>query len=154
VSRALDGRHVAALIGGGFALVVGVNLLMAVLASSTFTGSVVKNGYVASQRFNRWLEAGRTQAALGWVPEATLAGGRLQVAVNGSGGEPVTGLDARARLSHPLAAGEAAAVTLREVSPGLYSAPVVLADGQVDVAVALEAGGRRYAFTRRLVVGG
>jgi nitrogen fixation protein FixH len=154
VSRTLDGRHVALLIGGGFGLVVAVNLLMAVLASSSFTGSVVKNGYVASQSFNRWLEAGRAQAALGWVPEAAIEGDRLRIAVRTAGGAAVSGLQVRARVRHPILGGEAPAFRLGEVAPGIYEGRLVSAAGPVDAAVVLEAGARRFAFTRRLVVGG
>jgi nitrogen fixation protein FixH len=151
--RELTGRHAALLIGGGFALVVGVNLLMAVLASSTFSGSVVRNGYVASQNFNRWLEVGRVQAGLGWAPDAVIADGALRIRVTGADGGPVTGLLASARLSHPLWAGGEEVVPLRETEPGVYSGPVK-GHGAMDAAVVLEDGARRFLFTRRLVAGG
>jgi nitrogen fixation protein FixH len=154
MTRALRGRDVALLIGGGFGLVVAVNLLMAVLAASTFTGSVARNGYVASQNFNRWLAAGRAQADLGWSPQAAIDGDRLRVRVTGADGGPVTGLSATARLSHPLWAGDEQVLALGEEAPGVYLGRVRMTPGPADAAIVLQSGDRRFLFTRRLQVGG
>jgi nitrogen fixation protein FixH len=54
--RTFTGWHMALILIGFFAVVVGVNLLMARFASSTFGGVVVENSYVASQQFNGWLK--------------------------------------------------------------------------------------------------
>lgn len=60
------GRHMAAILIAFFAIVAGVNFLMARLALSTFGGVVVENSYVASQHYNRWLDEARAESALGW----------------------------------------------------------------------------------------
>ena len=48
----LTGKHVFAITAGAFAVIIGVNVLLAVKAVSTFPGLEVGNSYVASQGFN------------------------------------------------------------------------------------------------------
>lgn len=55
-SRAFTGRHMLATILTFFGVVIAVNLTMATLASTSWTGLVVENTYVASQQFNRKAE--------------------------------------------------------------------------------------------------
>ena len=47
------GRHMLAIMLAFFGVIIAVNLVMATLASKSWTGLVVKNTYVASQQFNR-----------------------------------------------------------------------------------------------------
>jgi nitrogen fixation protein FixH len=51
----LTGRKVAAIFVVFFGVIMAVNFTMASFASSTFGGVVVKNSYVASQKYNGWL---------------------------------------------------------------------------------------------------
>lgn len=64
--RPFTGRHMAAIMVAFFGVVIGVNVFMAHLATSSFTGEVVENSYVASQHFNRWLDEAKREQALGW----------------------------------------------------------------------------------------
>ena len=74
------GKHFTVIMVAFFAVVIGVNLLMARAASSTFGGVVVENSYVASQEFNTWLAEARKEKALGWSAQATrLPDGRVSV---------------------------------------------------------------------------
>ena len=66
MNRPFTGRHMAAIMVGGFGLVIAVNLLMAHYATSTFGGVVVENSYVASQKFNGWLASAEKSRELGW----------------------------------------------------------------------------------------
>jgi nitrogen fixation protein FixH len=50
--RPFTGRHMAIIMVSFFAVVIGVNLTMAMLARTSWTGLVVANSYVASQHFN------------------------------------------------------------------------------------------------------
>ena len=61
------GYHMLASIVAFFAVIMFANFTMAWFASSSWTGLVVKNSYVASQQFNERLEAARVQQARGWV---------------------------------------------------------------------------------------
>ncbi|UAB78899.1 FixH family protein [Erythrobacter sp. SCSIO 43205] len=66
----LTGRRVALIFVAGFGIVAAVNFTMASLAVGGFHGVVVNNSYVASQNFNRWLEAAEASKALGWKASA------------------------------------------------------------------------------------
>lgn len=66
----LTGRCVAMIFVAGFGIVAAVNFYMASLAVGGFHGVVVKNSYVASQKFNGWLEAAEASKALGWKASA------------------------------------------------------------------------------------
>ncbi len=66
MNRPFTGRHMAAVMVGGFGVVIAVNLMMAHYATSTFGGVVVENSYVASQKFNGWLDQARQSKSLGW----------------------------------------------------------------------------------------
>ena len=80
--RELTGRHVFLMVGGGFGVVIAVNLALAVAAVRTFPGLEVKNSYVASQLF----DAERTaQEALGWQTALSHDGGRLTLAFEEAG---------------------------------------------------------------------
>lgn len=66
----LTGRRVAMIFIAGFGIVAAVNFYMASLAVGGFHGVVVKNSYVASQKFNGWLAAAKVSKALGWQVSA------------------------------------------------------------------------------------
>lgn len=98
-AKPFTGKHITAILLGSFAVVLGVNLLLADLASSTFGGEVVENSYVASQEFNHWLDEADQARALGWrVEPARLADGRVEVRLSGVPGTAVVSGIAR----HPL----------------------------------------------------
>ena len=80
----LTGKHMLAGFIAFFAVVFVVNFYMAHLATSTFSGEVVENSYVASQRFNRWLDEAAREKALGWQIKPTRrADGRVVVTIAG-----------------------------------------------------------------------
>lgn len=98
--RPLTGRRVTVWFFAFFGVVVAVNLVMARLALGTFGGVVVDNSYVASQHFNRWLDAEAAQRKLGWQATAErLADGRVAVRFSGTGDAALT-LTGEAR--HPV----------------------------------------------------
>lgn len=86
MTRELTGRKVFAIIASAFTVVIGVNVLLAFKAVSTFPGLEVANSYVASQSFDTERAA---QNALGWTLEHGYAGGRLTLAFRDRTGVPV-----------------------------------------------------------------
>ncbi len=82
----IRGSHVLAFTVTAFGLVVGVNVLMAWKAVSTFPGLEVDNSYVASQEFNRLRAA---QDGLGWTLAHRYRDGRLVLAFADREGNPV-----------------------------------------------------------------
>ena len=81
-----------------FGVIIAVNVVMATLASTSWTGLVVENSYVASQEFNRKAEEGRAQAALGWKSRLTIAGGEIRYALTDAAGTAIA-LSRRSRRS-------------------------------------------------------
>ncbi len=87
----LTGKHVLGITVGAFSVIIGVNLVMAFKAVSTFPGLEVDNGYVASQTFDAEKKA---QLALGWTLTHGYADGQLSINIRkGAGVAPATALD-------------------------------------------------------------
>ncbi len=82
----LTGKHVLAITVGAFAVIIGVNLVLAYKAVSTFPGLEVQNSYVASQGFN---ERKAAQEALGWTLDPVYESGRMSLAFLDRDGRPV-----------------------------------------------------------------
>lgn len=150
-ARPFTGKHLAMIVVGFFAVVIAVNMTMATLASRTFSGVIVKNGYVASQDFDRWLEVGRVQAALGWSVAAGIDGDRLVVDARDHSGRPLRA-KAVATLSHPIDPHRVRTVALRERADGKLEALHGLAPGQWDALIRLNADGHPYQLRERLIV--
>lgn len=94
----LTGWHAFGIFGGAFAVIIGVNVALAVNAVSTFPGLEVDNSYVASQTFNARRAA---QEALGWTVEARLEEDRLVLAITDAEGRPVEAETLAARVGRP-----------------------------------------------------
>ncbi len=88
--KELTGRKVLAITVSAFAVIIGVNLVMAFKAISTFPGLEVRNGYVASQTFNDRLKA---QQALGWMVHTGYADGELTLTFRSRDGARVVPRD-------------------------------------------------------------
>ena len=82
----LTGRHVLAITVSAFTVIIGVNLVLAYKAVSTFPGLEVDNSYVASQGFNARKAA---QEALGWHLAPSYTAGRVDLAFTARNGLPV-----------------------------------------------------------------
>jgi nitrogen fixation protein FixH len=95
--RRITGRHAAAALIAFFGVVIGVNVTMAMFAVRTFGGVVVENSYVASQKYNGWLEAARKQQQLGWAIVPRLDRQRHVIVSVDADGAEVTGF-----ARHPL----------------------------------------------------
>ncbi len=124
--RPLTGRKVLAITSGAFAVVIAVNVTLAVQAVRTFPGLEVANSYVASQSF----EADRSaQQALGWTLSPGYAGGRLTLCFTDAGGRVVAPASLTAILGRTTEATDDVqpVFIMRE---GAYVAEVPLAPGK------------------------
>lgn len=84
--REFTGRHALMVFGGAFAVIIGVNITLAVNAVRTFPGLEVNNSYVASQEFDLRRNA---QVALGWSVYATASDDQVKLAITDVDGNPV-----------------------------------------------------------------
>lgn len=85
-SREFTGKKALAVFVGAFAVIIGVNIVLAFSAVKTFPGLEVKNSYVASQEFDAKRDA---QTALGWTVSAKATGGLLILSITDKNGWPV-----------------------------------------------------------------
>ena len=138
--KPFTGRHMAAVMVGGFGLVVGVNLFMAWQASSTFGGVVVENSYVASQNFNRWLDQAAQARALGWEAKASrLPDGRIRLTT----ANLPAGAIATATARHPVGREPDARLTFAPDGTG-FTSREVLGDGRWILRLTISANGQEW----------
>ena len=136
------GRHMTAVLVGGFGIVIAVNLSMATLATRGFGGVVVENSYVASQKYNGWLDQARKQQALGWsVDVKRQSGGTIALDLHGV----PDGADVTAQLRRPLGEPETTELAFAAAAPGRLVSTTPVAAGRWIARIAIEAGGDRWA---------
>lgn len=135
--KPFTGRHITAILVTFFGIVIAVNFLMAHYATSTFGGVVVENSYVASQKYNGWLDEAAREKALGWKASASRqADGRIAVDLTGAPQGVLLEADAR----HPL--GRMADQTLRfaPVGANRFVSETPLPAGRWTLRLAARAG--------------
>lgn len=149
------GRHMLAIMLGFFGVIVAVNVTMAVVANTSWTGFVVKNSYIASQEFNRKAEEGRAQAALGWSSELAMADGALRYALADAAGKPVPLEAGEAIFRRPVNDVEDRTIALTAGQGGALEGAVTVDDGIWIVEILADAGLERpYRETQRLTMRG
>ncbi|TDL79655.1 nitrogen fixation protein FixH [Palleronia sediminis] len=140
----LTGKHVAGLFVGGFSIIIGVNIALAVNAVRTFPGLETANSYVASQEFDAKRIA---QEALGWTVAADYDGERLSLDITGPDGRPAPvrdlvthlGRPTEERDDRPLSVASGGSVPM-QLEPGLW---------RLDVAAAAPDG---TAYEKRVIL--
>jgi len=143
MTRTFTGRHIAIILVAFFGVVIAVNIAMAWLASSTFGGLVVQNSYVASQKFNSWLEEAREQKALGWTLEAARTPDHHVLARLTSNGQPMADARLTALIRHPLGRAPQRTLQFRALAPGRYESVETLPQGRWIVHLHAATHGRQ-----------
>lgn len=139
-ARPFTGRHMAMIMVAFFGVVIAVNVYMARLASSTFTGVVVENSYVASQHFNRWLDEARAEDRLGWHARAVRdPDGHVLVTLAGA----PAGAQVRGDAWHPLGRAPDHDLRFAPVAAGFRSAEPLPA-GRWRIRIEVQAAGKRW----------
>ena len=141
------GWHMTAIMVAFFGVVIVVNVLMARIASSSFTGTVVDNGYVASQSFNRWLDQASHDKALGWsVGAHRMADGtvKLTLAGKGSAGNDLGDAVVSARAVQPLDGRADRALAFVRQADGSYLSTKPLSAVRWRLLVQVVAGGQTW----------
>lgn len=138
----LTGRKVAAIFVVFFGVIMAVNFTMARFASSTFGGVVVENSYVASQKFNGWLEAARVQQQLGWQAElARLPDDRVALRIKSATAQ---GMAVIARARHPLGRAPDRALDFSAAPDGTFVSAAPLPAGRWLVRFEAKQGTKVY----------
>jgi nitrogen fixation protein FixH len=136
------GWHMTGIMVAFFGVVIAVNVWMATLAVTSFTGTVVDNGYVASQSFNRWLAQASHDKALGWSAAAhRMADGTVRLTLAGKGTE---GAVVSARAIQPLDGHADRELAFARTGDGTYLSTKPLTAVRWRLLVAVAAGGQSW----------
>ncbi|MEZ5871218.1 MAG: FixH family protein [Nitratireductor sp.] len=127
--RRFTGWHMLAVMFLFFGTVIGVNVTMAVLASTSWTGLVVKNSYVAGQTFNEENEIARKQAALGYKGRINFETGMLVFRLDDRDGKPIFLDNVKVKIGRPAFEGKDRTITLDHAGRGIYRAGITLEPG-------------------------
>ena len=151
--KEFTGWHMLAIMIGWFGIVIAVNLFMAWNATSSWTGLVVKNSYVASQHFNEVTAEKRAQMAMGWKAIPVYEGGVLTLDLRDAQRAPIEDAIITAKLGRPSYDAQDHMVQFAETTPGTYTGTTELANGVWDAEVTVTgAGGDIWTRTLRFNV--
>lgn len=146
----LTGRRVAAISLGAFGVIIAVNILLAVMATRTFSGLVVPNSYISGQTFDADRAA---QRALGWRTEVAADKGYLRLEFTDTAGELIRPARLTVTVGRPGTNAEDAELAMIEAGSG-YLGERPLAKGGWRAEIEAEAGdGTRFRQSRSLYVG-
>jgi len=141
------GRKVFIFTASAFAIIIGVNLLMAYSAVSTFPGLETKNSYVASQTFDKNRTA---QEALGWTIDASVHDNELTLSITDGAGQPVQAAEISATFGRATSVRDDQSPEFR-FEDGLYKATVQNAPGNWNLRMVAKAE-NGIEFRQRVIV--
>ena len=156
--KRIEGRHVLIGLLAFFGVMLLANGIFLYYALGTFNGFETSQAYRKGLTYNTRIAADEIQAARGWQPVARYDDDkdRLVVEVRDRRGQSVAGLVISGEIRRPVTDAADQPVTLAEVTPARYAAPVKLAAGQWILAVEIiEPGGSKktvFRFKQRLWV--
>jgi nitrogen fixation protein FixH len=149
----------------GMALVIAVNIALAIYAVGTFPGLETDDAYRKGLEYNETLAAARAQEALGWSvdvryaprpAEAAAEGrreGELVVTFLDKTGQPLRDLQVEAAMVRPTRAGLDMRIKLEPRGLGEYRAEAALPlAGQWDIRVLARRAHENFQATRRILV--
>lgn len=147
------GTHMLVVMLCFFGTIIAVNITIAVLANTSWTGLVVKNSYVASQQYNGVLADARMQKEKGWHSALSYEAGNFSLTMRDRTGGAVSlqnvaltiGRPAYDRLDHTLA--------LESDGRGSFVATESLAPGVWTLMIEADVNGDAYRREARLEVG-
>ncbi len=137
MTRNFTGWHMAFTMISFFGVIIGVNIVLAIFASKSWTGLVVKNSYIASQNFNRDAGIARQQHAKGWRLTSIVDHGKVVVTILDQADRPISGLTVAAVLQRPTTEAEDEAHEFQEIGAGKYRSRTAVRPGAwlVDITV-------------------
>ncbi|OWV84673.1 FixH family protein [Rhizobium sp. R693] len=134
-AQGFTGRHMLLITSAFFAVVICVNVTMAWFASSSWSGLVVENTYVASQEFNRKAEVMKAMAASGIVGELSLKDDVIHYDIRNKDRSPAAVDEVTANFKRPVGDHEDFQLPFSKVGEGRFEARHRLASGDWIVEV-------------------
>ncbi|MEM1132450.1 MAG: FixH family protein [Pseudomonadota bacterium] len=151
--KKFTGYHALAMFIAFFGVIIAVNLVMARYAISSFGGTVVDNSYVASQKYNEWLEAARAQEMYGWtISEPLREDGYVVMRIaQGDDKLPLTGANITAEAMHPVGRADAFTFQLTESAPGVYRSVEPVPEGRWKLQIEIDRAGQSYRMRSEIL---
>lgn len=148
------GWHMLAIMFAFFGTIVSVNMLMAYKASSTWSGLVVKNTYVASQEFNGKAASIRAMLATGIRGQVTIGGGIIRYDLTMPDGSIVEADAVTAHFKRPVGEHQDFITPLLPNATGAYIASRDVLPGPWIVEITAVKGGETIMHeANRIIVG-
>lgn len=126
--KQFTGFHMFGILVLFFGTIITVNMILAYNAGTTWTGLVVKNTYVESQKFNERTEVFKKQAAFGWQYDIGYHKNEFSVSLRDSFSAPIKNAIVVAEIGRPVQEGEDRTLQLVEID-GRYVVDAELAPG-------------------------
>ena len=153
LAKPFTGRHMLAITLSFFGVVIGVNGYMAYSSSRTWTGLVVENSYVESQKFDATQKRMAEQKALGWQFEFAFEAGEVRFAILDRDGAPLELGAVTLTVRRPVGGHDDRTADMALNDDGTYSAALSLLPGSWDaIVVADPTPHGRVEFQRRFSV--
>jgi nitrogen fixation protein FixH len=128
--RQFTGWHMLAVVFLFFGVIISVNVGMAIVASTSWTGLVVTNSYVASQEFEEKRVAHEAQRVAGWTSSLTYDGVAVRLSIADASGQPVELGTVSVLFNRPVGGHDDQTIVLKQAADGTY-------EGDVDLAVGI-----------------
>ena len=135
-----------------FGIIIAVNLTMATLASSSWTGLVVKNTYVASQQYNDHLMQADDQSRRGLKSEISYENGALSFQISGRDSEVLKPEDATLWIGRPAFEQEDRLLALQCSPEGKCETKLALSAGVWAVRIEASLPGGKYRRDARITI--
>lgn len=149
------GWHMLAIMLAFFGTIITVNFTMAYLATSTWSGLVVKNTYVASQQFNGKTAAIREMLATGIAGELSVDAKGMRYRLTLPENTPVVADSVTAHFKRPVGTAQDFELQLTPAGDGLYIAEMdVLAGSWIVEIQAIKDGKMIMHEAKRITVSG
>ena len=124
------GRHMVTIMVLFFGTIISVNLTMAWFATSSWSGLVVQNTYIASQQFNQKAEEARKRVATGIHGTLSIEPDLVRYSVADKAGQPLVADSVSLHFKRPVGEHHDFALTLSPVGRGLFEAHHAVPQGQ------------------------
>ncbi len=146
------GKHMMMIMVAFFGVIVAVNFNMARLASSTWTGLVVENSYVASQHFNDELMQARAQRETGLHSGLSYKSGVLTFTLKNQDGVSLQATDLVAEIGRPAFEQADTLIPFSKGSDGDYVLGLTLEPGVWAIKITGTTDGFQYRRDARVFV--
>ena len=147
MTREFTGKHMALILVIGFGIVVAVNFTMATFAVRGFGGVVVENSYVASQKFNGWLDEAREADKLGYAADLQRdAAGQITLTTQ----HVPMGATVSVALRRPLGQPDHRKIAFEALSEGRFVGTTPAPEGRWIARLTIASGNERWVTESEL----